>query len=143
MKVFSRFLNIVMESALWIFRGSSFHNLAAEVPKRRFPNRMDLFLYGTSDVNAVDRKDDITTEILVAAGGRELTEITNLANIMYSEGSFPEQMYTSIFIPIPKIKGTAKCEKHRTISLMSHATKLFLRVIMNRIRGRTVRLHAR
>ena len=49
MKVFSRFLNIVMESALWIFRGSSFHNLAAEVPKRRFPNRMDLFLYGTSD----------------------------------------------------------------------------------------------
>ena len=57
MKVFSRFFSIVMESALWIFRGSSFHNLAAEVPKRRFPNRMDLFLYGTSDVNAVDRKD--------------------------------------------------------------------------------------
>ena len=47
-----------MESALWIFRGSSFHNLAAEVQKRRFPNGMDLFLYGTSDViNAVDRKD--------------------------------------------------------------------------------------
>ena len=55
MKVLNRFLNIVMESALWIFRGSSFHNLVAEVPKR--PNRMDLFLYGTSDVNAVDRKD--------------------------------------------------------------------------------------
>ena len=46
-----------MESALWIFRGSSFHNLAAEVPKKRFPHCMDLFLYGTSDVNAVDRKD--------------------------------------------------------------------------------------
>ena len=57
MKVFNSFLNIVMEPALWIFRGSSFHNLAAEVPKRRFPNRMDLFLYGTSGVNAVDRKD--------------------------------------------------------------------------------------
>ena len=36
-KVFKSFLNIVMESALWIFRGSSFHNLAADVPKRRFP----------------------------------------------------------------------------------------------------------
>ena len=45
--------NIVMESAFWIFRGSSFHNLAAEVPKRRFPNRMDQFLYSTNDVNAV------------------------------------------------------------------------------------------
>ena len=46
-----------MESALWIFRSSSFHNLAAEVPKTCFPNRMDLFLYGTSDVNAGDSKD--------------------------------------------------------------------------------------
>ena len=57
MKVFNGFLYIAMESALWIFRGSSFHNLAAEVPTRCFPNRMDLFLYGTSDVNTVDRKD--------------------------------------------------------------------------------------
>ena len=82
--------------------------------------------------------DDITTEMLVAAGGRVLTEITNLANMMYSEGRFPEQMYKSIFITIPKVKGTAKCEKHRTISLMSHVTKLVLRLIMNRIRGRTL-----
>ena len=57
MKVLQRFLNIVMESAIWIFRVSSFYNLSVKVPKRRFPNRMDLFLYGTSDVNAVDRKD--------------------------------------------------------------------------------------
>ena len=46
-----------MESALWILRGSSFHNSVAEVPKRRFPNRIVLFMLGTSDVNAVDRKD--------------------------------------------------------------------------------------
>ena len=44
-----------MESTHWVFCGSSFHRLAAEVPKIRFPNRMDLFLHGTSDVNAVDR----------------------------------------------------------------------------------------
>ena len=36
MKVLKSFLNIVMESALWIFHGSSFHNLAAEVPQRTF-----------------------------------------------------------------------------------------------------------
>ena len=82
--------------------------------------------------------DDITTEMLVAAGGRGVTEITNLANMMYSEGRFPEQMYKSIFNTITKVKGTAKCEKHRTLSLMSHVTKLVLRVIMNRIRGRTL-----
>ena len=82
--------------------------------------------------------DDITTEMLVATGVKGVTEITNLANVMYSEGRIREQMYKSIFITIPKVKGTATCEKHRTISLMSHVTKLVLRVIMNRIRGRTL-----
>ena len=47
-------------------------------------------------------------------------------------------MYKSILITIPKVKGTAKCEKHRTISSISHVTKLVLKVIMNRIRGRTL-----
>ena len=46
-----------MDSALWIFRGSSFHNLSTEVPKRRFHNRIVLFLLGTSDENAMDHKD--------------------------------------------------------------------------------------
>ena len=59
---FKKFFIIVMESALWIFGGSSFHNLAAEVPKRRFPNRMDLFIYGTSDVNAVERIRHVNVE---------------------------------------------------------------------------------
>ena len=54
---FKKWFNIVMESALWIFRASSLHNITAEVPTRRFPNRMVLFLYGTSDVNEVDRTD--------------------------------------------------------------------------------------
>ena len=82
--------------------------------------------------------DDITTEMIMAAGGRGVTEITNSENMMYSEGRFPELMYKSIFITIPKVNGTAKCEKHRTISLTSHVTILVLRVIMNRLSGRTL-----
>ena len=60
--------------------------------------------------------DDITTEMRMVTSGRGVTEITNLANMMYSEGCFPELVYKSIFITIPKVKGTAKCEKHRTIT---------------------------
>ena len=82
--------------------------------------------------------DDITMKMLMAAGGRGVTEVTNLANIMYSEGRFPEQMYKSIFFTIPKVNGAAKCEKHHTISLMRHVIKLVMRVIMNRIRGLTL-----
>ena len=36
------------------------------------------------------------------------------------------------------MNGTIKCEKYRTISLMSHVTKLVLRIVIHRIRGRTL-----
>ena len=64
-----------------------------------------------------------------------LTELTRLTNMMYEEGYFPEKINYSIFTTLPIVSGTAKCEKHRTISLMSHVTKLVLRVLMNRLRA--------
>ena len=36
------------------------------------------------------------------------------------------------------MNGATKCEKHRTIGLMSHITKLVLRIVINIIRGRTL-----
>ena len=82
--------------------------------------------------------DDITTEKLVAAGDIGITELTKLANMMYVQGSFPSVLNKSIFIALPKVNGTIKCEKHRTISLMSHVTKLVLFIVINKIRGRTM-----
>ena len=36
------------------------------------------------------------------------------------------------------MNGTIKCEKHRTNSLMSHVTKLVIRIVINRISGKTL-----
>jgi len=41
-------------------------------------------------------------------------------------------MINSIFIALPKKPGTIDCKEHRTISLMSHVTKIILRVLLNR-----------
>ena len=38
---------------------------------------------------------------------------------------------------MPQKTGATKCEQYRTISLMSHLTKLIIRVLLKRIRGRT------
>ena len=73
--------------------------------------------------------------MLVASGEAGLTELTSLTNMMYQEGCFPENINNSIFSTIPKFCGTAKCEKHRNISIISHVTKLVLRVLMNRLRA--------
>ena len=76
--------------------------------------------------------------MLVATGDNGLEELTRLTNMLYTHAYFPEELNKFIFITLPKISGTTKCEKHRTISLMSHITKLILHVVMNRVRGRTL-----
>ena len=82
--------------------------------------------------------DDMTTEMLVAAGEVGILEFTELANMIHDQGSLPSELNKSIFITLPKVNGSIKCEKHRTISLMSHVTKLVPRIVINRIRGRTL-----
>ena len=82
--------------------------------------------------------DGVLTEMLVAAGEYGLEELTRLTNMVYNHGYFPEELNKFIFITLLKISGTTKCEKHRTISIMSHITKLILRVVMNRVRGKTL-----
>ena len=68
--------------------------------------------------------DGITTEMLVAAGEVVIVELTELSNMIHNQGSFPKLINKSIFITLPKVNGTIKCEKHQTISLMSHVTQL-------------------
>ena len=54
--------------------------------------------------------------------------------MIHNKGSFQNELNKSIFITLPKVNGTINCENHRTISLMSHVTKLVLRIVINRIR---------
>ena len=56
------------------------------------------------------------------------------ANKIYDTGDIPEEMKKSVFIPIPKKVGAVECEQHRTLSMMSHITKIILKVILARIR---------
>jgi len=53
---------------------------------------------------------------------------------IYETGQIPYEMLKSVFIAIPKKSNTLDCENHRTISLMTHTLKLFLKIILPRIR---------
>ena len=90
--------------------------------------------------------DDITAEMLVAAGQNGLAELVKLSNMIYDKDCFPGKLNLQS-ITFSKVTRTVKCDKHRTISLIS--TKLLLQVIMNRISNTsgscpiTVGIHAR
>ena len=79
--------------------------------------------------------DGISAEVLKALNDKGITIVTELLNLIYEHGHIPEGMAESIFIQLPKKPNTMKCEEHRTISLMSHLTKLLLQIIRNRAKG--------
>ena len=71
--------------------------------------------------------------MLRAFDDQNINVITNLCNIINNRGFIPAHLKQSIFITLPKKSKAWSCTKYRTISLMSHITKLLLKVIEQRI----------
>ena len=80
--------------------------------------------------------DNIAVEQIEALEEFGIMKITELLNEIYDTGQIPTETLKSIFITLPKKAGATECELHRTISLMSHVTKILLRIIMMRVRNK-------
>ena len=78
--------------------------------------------------------DKISKEMIEACEDLGTEKIVDLANNIFNSGVIPSQMKESVFITIPKKGDLLKCSNYRLISLMSHVTKIILRVLMNRIK---------
>ena len=78
--------------------------------------------------------DNIPVEIITVLEDLGIDMTTKLLNAIYDSGTIPEDLCKSVFIALPKTPGATECELHRTISLMSHFTKILLRVLMLRVR---------
>ena len=67
---------------------------------------------------------------------KEIT-LTKFLNIIHNTGEIPRDLKKSLCtLQHPPKIGTVECDHHRTISLMSHHTKVILRVLMNRMRNK-------
>ena len=86
--------------------------------------------------NKATGPDGIFVEMIQSLNELGVDAITNLVNKKYDTGEIPEDLTKSIFIAIPKKSGTTECKLHRTISLMSHVTKILLKVLMMRMRNK-------
>ena len=82
------------------------------------------------------KPDDVAIEEVEALGEFGIENVTDILYEIYDTGEIPTEMSKSIFIALPKKPGTTECEVHRTISLMSHVSKVLLRVIMMRVRNK-------
>jgi Reverse transcriptase (RNA-dependent DNA polymerase)/Endonuclease/Exonuclease/phosphatase family len=77
--------------------------------------------------------DNIPIEILKNLGENARNELVQLCQDIYDTGKWPEDFLQSIVIPIQKKPNATKCEEYRTISLLTHASKILLRIITRRL----------
>ena len=62
-----------------------------------------------------------------------MTELTRICQDIYTTGVWPEDFLQSIIIPIKKKPNATACLDHRTISLLTHASKVMIRILTKRV----------
>ena len=77
--------------------------------------------------------DGIPMELVKALGDRGTRMIHEMCNEIWRTREWPQQWKQSVYIPIPKKGDTRECGNNRTIALITHASKVLLKVLQRRI----------
>ena len=81
--------------------------------------------------------DNIPAE-LVQAGGEATTDIpTSICNKIWKTEDWPTTWTQFLVITLPKKGNLHLCQNYRTISLISHRSKVMLKVTLNRLQPQT------
>jgi exonuclease III len=80
--------------------------------------------------------DGIPIEFFKSMKDEGKKALVDVCREIYETGLWPKEFLETLLIPIEKKAGASKCEDFRTISLISHAAKVLLRVVSRRLQGR-------
>lgn len=86
--------------------------------------------------------DNVPSELIRHGGEATSDALTVLCQKVVEQKKWPKSWTQSLVIPLPKKGNLKECKNYRTISLISHPSKVLLRIILNRIQKRTEELLA-
>ena len=75
--------------------------------------------------------DNIPAELVQAGGEDVITALTTVCNRIWQTGEWPTPWTQSLVITLPKKGNLRQCQNYRTISLISHPSKVMLKIILN------------
>lgn len=81
--------------------------------------------------------DNIPAELwdVIYRGQESIKTLTHICQRIWDSKQWPQKWTQSIIIPIPKKGNSRQCQNYRTISLICHASKVLLWIILNRLRS--------
>ena len=78
--------------------------------------------------------DNIPAELVQAGGEPMIDVLTKIYDKIWKTGELPTSLTQSLIITLPKKGILQLCQNYQTISLISHPSKVMLRVILNRLK---------
>lgn len=72
-----------------------------------------------------------------AGGDVVLDKLHELILCVWENGEWPEEWTQTAFVPLHKKGDPGQCSNYRTIALVSHASKVLLKIVLERIQMKT------
>ena len=88
--------------------------------------------------NKAEGFDGIPREFWKNLGQEGMKVLIDLCRQIYVTGIWPSDFTKAVMIPLPKKVNAVECKDYRTISLIPHASKIMLKVIIKRIEGKAI-----
>ena len=83
--------------------------------------------------NKASGGDRIPVELFQDLNDDAVKVLHSICQQIWKTQQWPQDWKRSVFIPIPKIDNAKECSNYHTIALISHASKVMLKILQARI----------
>ena len=88
---------------------------------------------GSITVNKASAGDGIPDELFQILKDDAVKVLTSICQQIWKTQQWPQDWERSVFIPIPKKSNAKKCSNYHTIALISHVSKVMLKILHSRL----------
>ena len=88
---------------------------------------------GSTAVNKASGNDGIPIELFKTLKDNAVKVLHSICQQIWKTQQWPQDWKRSILIPIPKKFGTKECSNHWTVTHISHASKVMLKILHARL----------
>ena len=79
--------------------------------------------------------DGIPAELIKCLDEKGVSIMWQMCKKIWKTGKWPTDCRRAVFVTLPKKGNLKECSNHRTISLISHASKVLLKIINGRMKN--------
>ena len=88
---------------------------------------------GSITTNKASGSDGIPVELFQILKDDAVKVLHSICQQIWKTQQWPQDWKRSVFIPIPKKANVKECSNHHTITLISHASKVMLKILQARL----------